>query len=161
MGGIRSADRGVSEVVGYVLSVAIVGMVVVGIVVSAGSYFDRRQAVAVGSELEAQGQQVARTIGIVDRLARQSDSSGEIGRTVDLPSQIGDERYSITVINRSRASAGDTPCDRSCLLLSTDDVRRTVSVVSVTTLEGVTVTGESLYVVRPSGETTIRFDGTG
>lgn len=150
MGGHRREDRGVSEVVGYLLSVAIVGMVMVGVVVSASAYFEQREEVAVSTDLEEHGQHLSRTVGIVDRLVRQSNSSGEIGRQVDLPSTVGDERYRITIVNRTRASAPDSPCNRPCLVLATDDVTRRVYVASVTTLEAGSVVGGSLYVVRPA-----------
>lgn len=159
MGSFARDRRGVSEIVGYLLSVAILAMVVVGLIGSATTYFDQRHRVSVGSGLERQGQQLSRTVGIVDRLARQSDSDGEIGRVADLPEQIGDERYSVTVVNRSRARKEDSRCDRPCLVLSTDETVRTVYLAPVTRLRGGTAVGGSLYVVREADSGVIRLVG--
>lgn len=150
MGSFGGDRRGVSEVVGYVLSVAIVAMLMVGVVSSAGAYFQQRHAVSVSNELEIQGQQLARTIGVVDRLVRQSDSSGAIGRTVELPDRVGEERYRVRLVNRSRAARSGSPCDRPCLTLSTEAVTQRVYLRTVTPLRAGTVQGQQVYVVRPS-----------
>ena len=157
MGGFGHDERGVSEVIGYVLSVAIVSMLMLGVVVASSSYFEQRQQVSTGTALDERGQQLSRTVGIVDRLVRQSDSSGEIGRSIELPAVVGEERYRIRLVNRSQAAEPDTACDRQCLLLSTDDVTRRVYVSSVTKLRGGSVVGQSLYVVRESGAESIRI----
>lgn len=150
MQGIEADTRGVSEVVDYLLSVVIVGSVLLGVLAGTTAYVEQRERVAVGDELDEHGQQLSRTVGLVDRFARQSGSDGEIGRTVELPETIGQSAYEITVVNRSRAGAADSPCDRPCLVLSDGDVSRSVYVAPVTTLTSDTVLGGSLYVVRPA-----------
>jgi len=157
MSRLGADERGVSEVVGYVLSVVIVSATLFGIVVSAEAYADRRAAVAAGNDLEGEGQRLARTVGIVDRLVRTSDSGGEIGRRIALPKRVAGERYTIRVVNRSLAGTGE-PCDRPCLVLSTDDVRRRVFLAPVTELRAGRVRGGSLYVVRPAGEDRIEVE---
>lgn len=157
MGGFRTDQRGVSEVLGHLLSVAIVGMVMFGVVVSASTYFQQRDQVDTANELETQGQTLARTIGIVDRLVRQSDSRGEIGRTVALPATLGDERYRITIINRSKADTDGAACSRQCLLLRTEDITERVYFTSVSEVASTTVVGESLYVVRNRAGKPIQF----
>lgn len=157
MGDFHSDERGVSEVLGHLLSVAIVGMVMFGVVVSATTYFQQRDRVDTATELETQGQTLARTIGVVDRLVRQSDSRGEIGRTVDLPATLGDERYRITVVNRSKAASDGSGCSRPCLILETDDVAERVYFASVSTVASTTVVAGPLYVVRKRGGEQIQF----
>jgi hypothetical protein len=157
MQGFAANTRGVSEVVGYLLNVVIVGSVLVGVLTGATSYVEQRERVAVGTELDEHGQQLSRTVGVVDRLARQTESDGEIGRTVELPEGIGESGYRITVVNRTRAAAAGSPCDRPCLVLESGDVSRRVYVEPVTTLRANSVVGGKLYVVRPSGEDVIEL----
>lgn len=142
------------------MSVAIVGATLLGIVVSAEAYADQRRDVAAGNDAESEGQRLARTVGIVDRLVRASDSDGEIGRRIDLPERVAGQRYTIGLVNRSRA-AGSGPCDRPCLLLSAGDVTRRVYVSSVTELRAGRVRAGSLYVVRPAGADRIEIHARG
>ena len=151
MQSIEADTRGVSEVVGYVLSVAIVGSVLVGVLAGATTYVEQRERVATGTALDEQGQQLSRTVAAVDRLARQTDSEGEIGRTIELPETIGGDHYRITVVNRSRAGEADSSCERPCLVVSSGDVSRRVYVAPVTRLRATSGVGGPVYVVRPSG----------
>jgi hypothetical protein len=157
MEGFAADTRGVSEVVGYLLSVVIVGSVLVGVLAGTTTYVDQRERVAVGTELDERGQQLSRTVGVVDRLARQTNSGGEVGRTVELPARVGDSNYRVQVVNRSRAVAPDAPCNRPCLVLSTGDVSRRVFVEPVTTLRSGSALGGPLYVVRPAGSDAIEL----
>lgn len=159
MGEFTTDTRGVSEVVGYLLSVVIVGSVLVGVLAGTATYVDQREQVAAGTELDQRGQRLARTVGIVDRLVRQTDSGGEVGRTVALPERVGDSNYRVRVVNRSRAGDPGTPCDRPCLVLSTGAVSRRVFLAPVTTLRSGSVVGGSLYVVRPAGADAIELRG--
>lgn len=151
MQGFTAETRGVSEVVGYLLSVVIVGSVLVGVLAGTTTYVEQRERVATGTQLDEHGQQLSRTVGVVDRLTRQTESDGEIGRTVELPATVGNSGYSITVVNRSSAGAAASPCDRPCLVLEDGDVSRVVYLAPVTTLRAGSVVGGSLYVVRPRG----------
>jgi len=151
----RGDGRGVSEVVDYLLGVVIVGVLVSGLVVSANAYFESREDTATAATLEREGQELSRTIGTVDRLVRESNSSGEIGRRVDLPSSVGSSHYTVAIVNRSGAADGERGCDRPCLVLSTGEVTQRVYVRSMTPLAGGERLGGDLYVVREPGDDTI------
>jgi len=110
--------------------------------------------------MEEQGQRVAHTIMTVDRLVRQSDSDGEIAQSLDLPTQIRNERYRITVINSSRVSSSSA-CTRQCLVFKTGEISRTVNFKTEYPVESRTVIGGPLRVVRPDNGSIIRVQTNG
>jgi hypothetical protein len=154
----RSDERGASELVGYLLSLFIITFLMAGLIVPASTYFDGQESIATSNELETQGQQLSSTVHSVDRLVRQSNSSGEIGQTIALPETAQGNSYTVEVINESVASNPDSACDRQCLRLEAGDVTQVVFFRSLTTVEATSFVGGPVYVVRPDGESTIRFN---
>ena len=150
-------ERGVSEVIGHLLSLSLVTVVMVGMVVGGTSYLDTRTEISTANTLDTQGEQVSRNIMTVDRLVRKSSSGGEIGQQVDLPEDVETGSYTITVVNKSMAGSS-AACDRQCLVLEADDVRRTVYFATEYPVKGGTVQGGALYVNRPEGGDKIELE---
>lgn len=160
--GERPTERGVVEPVSVALQLAVLLLVIVSLASIMSGYFDAQTDVTRNQTLEQQGQQVSRTVGIVDRLVRTSESTGEIGQTLLLPNEVNGRAYYFRVINASDAGPS-MPCEQSCLLLWTGGMEQRVRVryTSSVTVNSTRVQGGGLYIYRPSGREHIRVEGTG
>lgn len=90
-------DRGVSAVLGYVLTLGIVALLISGLFFAAGNFVENEHERAVRSELEVVGNRVAADIAAVDRLALAAGSSGDAELLTDLPPRVAGKSYTIAV----------------------------------------------------------------
>lgn len=120
MAGLRSDDRGVSPVFGYVLTLAVSTLLVGGLLVSAGGFIDDQRRSTAESELRVIGQQISADIAAADRLNRTAGAENiTVGRTI--PRTVVGSQYTIRVIH------GGGPTD-PYLELSTNRPEVTVEV---------------------------------
>lgn len=163
----RFDSRGVSSVLGYILNFAIVLVLLTSIAALGVGFYDSTTGSAVEGELAAVGNTLAGGIQGVDRLARESTSDGEVGKTVRVASQISGDDYAIEIINQSYATSGvpaGSPlshadkCDRSCLVVESldSDALVVINYVTLIDVESTRLPGGNVYVARPDGSTLIR-----
>lgn len=91
------ADRGVSAVMGYVLTLGILTLLISGLFLAAGNYVGNQHERAIRSEFEVVGNRVAADIAAVDRLALAAGSSGEAELLTDLPPRAAGKSYDISI----------------------------------------------------------------
>lgn len=136
-------DRGVSAVLGYVLTLGIVTLLISGLFFAAGNFVENEHERAVRSELEVVGNRVAADIAAVDRLALAAGSSGEAELLTDLPPRVAGKSYNIAI-----SSVPATNTVYFINLTAPDlDVGVEVRVKSSTTVVERTVSGGDLRVV--------------
>lgn len=90
-------NRGVSAVLGYVLTLAIVTLLISGLFFAAGNFVENEHDRAVRSELEVVGNRVAADIAAVDRLALAAGPNGEAELLTDLPPLVAGKSYNIAI----------------------------------------------------------------
>jgi len=152
-----ASDRGVSSPLGYVLNLALAGVVLAGVGMMGMAFFDANSAAAAEGDLRAFGNDLAGDIQEVDRLARTGGLASE--RTA-LPERVRGEPYDIEVVNRSDAGTDGphaTACERQCLVLSTADgtVQAVVNVVTERRLESGRLEGGSVTTRYRDGSLTV------
>lgn len=91
------ADRGLSAVLGYVLTLGIVTLLIGGLFLAAGDFVEDEHERVVRSEFEVVGNRVAADLAAVDRLALAAGSTGEARLVTDLPSLAAGSTYRISV----------------------------------------------------------------
>ncbi|MFB6087730.1 MAG: hypothetical protein ABEJ85_04350 [Haloarculaceae archaeon] len=137
-------DRGVSTVLGYVLSLAIMTILITGLLATGSSLVADQTEKVVRSELRVIGNQIAADLTTVDRLALSGDEVN-VRLTRDLPASVAGTSYRINV---SRPG-GDGPVE--IRLTSNDpEVDVTVTVNNETAVAERTVSG---------GKIVVRYDG--
>lgn len=133
-----SDERGVSTVVGFVLTLAITSLLVVGLLVATSGFVDSQRQSTVRDELEVLGQQVAADVAAADRLVRAGGSTVAIDRP--LPDDVTGVSYQISV-------DGGTPLTIT-LSTSNPDISVDVTVRTVTDVAGgTTLNGGDVEVV--------------
>lgn len=149
--GFVAADRGVSPVFGYTLTLSVATLLVGALLLTAGSFVDDQRAGTAESELRVIGQQVSADIAAADRLSRTDGAEDiRVGRTV--PGSVVGSTYTIRV----RTDGGPTT---PYLELSTTrpNVTVTVGVVSKRDVRGdATANGGEIAVVYEAGEVVLR-----
>lgn len=129
-------DRGVSTALGYVLSLAVASVVVVGLLAAAGGFVGDQRERAVRTEFDVLGQRVAADLATVDRLAR---AGGNASVTVEseLPRTVAGTQYQVRVV-------GD-PSGATVIMHSSDpEVTVRVPVTNRTAVAPANVTGGPL-----------------
>lgn len=101
--------RAVSTAVGYVLSLAIMALLISGLLIAGGNFLDNERDRVVRDQLNVLGEQVADGVENADRMAGAADGSPVVFVRVDLPSRIAGSQYRITVDNATGAMAPDRP----------------------------------------------------
>lgn len=144
-------DRGVSTVLGYVLTLGIITLLVSGLFIAAGDFVLDQHERAIRAEFEVVGNRIAADIAAVDRLALAAGSNGEASLRTDLPAQAAGKPYEINVTD-----AG--PSDVYAITLSTTDptVSVEVQVRTATTLAEGTVSGGDVRVVYDGSQLEVR-----
>lgn len=138
------ADRGVSTAANYVLSLAVVALLISGLFVATNGFVADQQATAAREELTVVGNRVAADVSALDRLARLSDG-GTAAATLDLPQQVAGQPYHLTVEDRGGG-------DYALVLATTDlDVSVTVRFRSLTPVAEGTVDGGDVVVTYTGG----------
>jgi hypothetical protein len=142
-------DRGVNTTVGYVLTLGISSLLIVGLLVTAGGFVDDQRQTTIRQELSVIGQQVAGDLSGADRLVRAGGE--EVAVRSSLPDEVTGVRY--------RVEVEPGPGGETTLRFSTDGPRVVVAVtvrtgrdVAETAFDGgdlvVTWTGSELEVRR-------------
>lgn len=138
-------DRGISTALGYMLSLAIVTLLLVGMFTAGTAVVEDQREQVIRSELRVLGNRVAADITTIDRLAI-SDPDADVHLTETLPTSIAGRSYRVNVSPDSETSA-------IALTLSTDNpaVSVTITVNNGTPVAESIVSGGTLFV---------RYDGT-
>jgi len=153
--GVSRDNRGVSELLGYVLAAGLFFMVTAASLGVGFTVFENAQDSSQRTQIQHNSQVLAHTIEEVDRLVRASSSSERIAREVNLPKQVAGTGYTVRVVD----SGGD-----SYLLFETErnsESNRVPLRVSVN-IADTTFDGGPAIVVRESGSSQIevrRNDG--
>ena len=90
-----SSDRGVSTVVGYVITLGITTVLISGLLIAAGGAVDDRQDATSRDALDVIGQRIASNLMAADRLAETDPGTTVVD--VRLPSRIAGSGYRVTV----------------------------------------------------------------
>lgn len=128
-------ERGVSISVGYVLTLAIVAILLSGLVAASGSILDQQTEATVENELEIIGQQVASELSNADRHVRAGDTTELVIRS-ELPRRTAGASYTLNITSDE-------------LLLETSDPDVTVQVpyrTETDVAEG-SVSGGNIHIV--------------
>lgn len=142
-------DRAVNTTVGYVLTLGISSLLIVGLLVTAGGFVEDQRQRTVRQELSVVGQQVASDLSGADRLVRVGGS--EVTVRSSLPGEVTGINY--------RVEVEPDPSGPTTLRLSTSEPRVIVEVavrmemdVAATAFDGddveITWTGSELEVRR-------------
>ncbi|MFC7236093.1 DUF7266 family protein [Halosegnis marinus] len=146
------SERGVSTVVGFVLTLGITSLLIIGLLIAAGGFVSDQRQDTVRDELEVIGQQVAADLAASDRLTRAGGT--EVGIARSYPRTVTGSGYQV------RVSDPGTPGERVRVTLTADDPAVTV-VVDVrvrTPVRATTVRGGDLTVALDAGELEVRND---
>ncbi len=90
-------NRGVSAVLGYILTLGIVTLLIAGLFLAAGGFVEKQHERAVRSEFEVVGNRVAADIAAVDRLALAAGAEGEAELRVGLPPHAAGKPYELSI----------------------------------------------------------------
>jgi hypothetical protein len=131
-------DRAVSTVVGFVLTLGITSLLVIGLLVGTTGFVDDQRRDTARDEMEVLGQQIAADLAASDRLVRGGGITVEIERT--LPNEVTGLSYRINVASTS---------DGATITLSTQNPSVTVevSVRTMTDVGGTTLNGGDVEIV--------------
>jgi hypothetical protein len=129
-------DRAVSTALGYVLSLAVASMVVVGLLAAAGGFVGDQRERAVRTEFDVLGQRIAADLAAVDRLARSGDDA-TVTVESELPRTVAGTQYQVRVV-------GDPSGATVVLRSSRPDVTVRVPVTNRTAIAPGNVTGGPL-----------------
>jgi len=141
-------NRGMSEAIGTILNLLVLAIFITGLFAGLNTSTEGAD-IAQRQQLESEAQKVSGQMATVDRLVRGSESTGQIGRHITLSNRIGNERYTITIVE-------DSPGEGQ-VVLKTVSSEKEVSVPFEmdTPANETTVDGGDIYIVRKSGENTI------
>lgn len=104
---LRSDDAGVSEVVGFLLTFAILSILLVGSMIAFNVAQERAEERTVGLQMESVAARVAGLIVQTSLLAEQQGASTALAYTVDLPPELEGRAYEVRV----EAAGRPTGCD--------------------------------------------------
>lgn len=146
---IAVEDRAVSTALGYVLSLAVASIVVVGLLAAAGGFVEDQRERAVRTEFDVLGQRVASDLATVDRLARAGDDA-TVTVESELPRTVAGTQYQVRIV-------GDPSGATVVLHSSTPDVTVRVAVTNRTAIAPANVTGGPLEIAynRTSDEVVV------
>lgn len=131
-------ERGVSTVVGFVLTLGITSLLVIGLLVGTSGFVDGQRQSTVRDEMEVLGQQIAADIAAADRLVRAGGDTVAIDRP--LPAGVTGLSYQITISSGQPVTI--------TLATSNPDISVEVTVRTVTNVAGgTTLNGGDIEVV--------------
>ena len=140
-----TGERGVSPVLGYVLTLGISTLLVSGLLIAAGGFVDTQRERTTESELQVIGQQVSADIAAADRLHR-TDGATDVVIRRELPDSVVGSEYTVFV-----RSDDDGPTDAYLRLTTVrPNVTVEVGVANETNVANSAVGG---------GEIEISYDG--
>lgn len=145
---IQTDERAVSTVVGYVLTLGISSLLIVGLLVATTGYVDSQRQATVRDEMEVLGQHLAFDLEAADRLVQSGDETVEISR--NFPETVTGVTYHVEV---------DTspPGLLTTLRLTTDRPEVTVEVDVRTSTSVASSSGDSDIV--DGGTVVVEYDG--
>lgn len=144
------ADRGVSTVVGYVLSLGILAILVSGLVVGFVPFVTDQQQATAQSTMLVYGNDVAGDIDVADRLARRPGANRTVELRTRLPEHVSGSRYWIVV-----DAVGSAPGHTYDIRLRTEDFQAS-AVVRVRTRTA--LADDSLDDALAGGDLRITYD---
>lgn len=156
--GNPSEDRALSATVNYVLALAITSILISGLLIAGSGYMESQRTIAVGNALDVQNEQLADSIGEIDRLAAaMDDPDGEAAIRVNLLDRVIDRSYDIAVVNetetgdlrhtyRLEATSGDV--ERDTLVRTTTPIQETSVRGGSTVIRYDTENGDSVLVIE-------------
>jgi hypothetical protein len=127
-----SDDRGVSTVVGFVLTLGITSLLVIGLLVGTSGFVDGQRQGTIRDEMEVLGQQLAADIAAADRLVRAGGDTVSIDRP--FPNDVTGLSYLITIDGGQPVTITLTTSDPDVSVEVT--VRTVTDVAGGTTLNG-------------------------
>ncbi len=136
-------NRGVSAVLGYVITIGIITVLISGLLLAGGSFVESQQDRATRAEFEVLGNRVAADIAAVDRLALATGSTGEAELVTNLPPTAAANPYVVNI------SAIPGASDVYFVNISThdNDISVEVRVKSATPIVDATVLGGDIRIV--------------
>lgn len=137
------SDRGVSTVLGFVLTLTITTLLLSGLLIATGDTVRDRNREVTREELTVVGEQIAADIQAADRLAKTGADQVVVRTT--LPATVASGRYQVEV---------DAAPGGSELVLTARDVDVTVTVpfANTTAVRDTTVNGGDVSIRLVSGE---------
>ena len=90
-------DRGLSAVLGYVLTLTVMTLLLSGLFAAAGGFVENQHERAIRAELEVVGNRLAADIAAVDRMALASGPAGQAELRADLPATTAGTSYLIEI----------------------------------------------------------------
>lgn len=156
----RSGSRALSSTVNYVLALAVTSILVSGLLIAGSGYMESQRTIAVGNALEVQNEQLADSIGEIDRLATaMDDEDGNASIRVALPDRVIDRSYRVAVANET--DPGDARYTYR-LEATSGDVERSTVVRTTQSIEETTIRGGSVVIryERVGGDGTLLFESS-
>jgi hypothetical protein len=146
----RSEDRGVTNLLGYILAVGVFLMLTIASLSVGFGVFTNAQESAQRTQIQHNSQILAHSIEEVDRLSRASSTNRRVAKSIDMSTSLSGVGFSIQVVD----SGG-----QSHIILETDStsVSNRVSFRSTLDIEETTLEGGPVVVVRPSGSSQIKI----
>lgn len=112
------AERGVSTVVSYVLTLGIVAILSTTLLASFAPFVTNQQQDAAQSTLSVLGDDIAGDVDAVDRLATRSGTTETVEFRTRLPDRVGGSRYEVRIENAT--DGGGPPYDYEITLHTLD-----------------------------------------
>lgn len=139
-------DRAVSPVFGYVLTLGITAILIVGLLTATSGYVDNERKQVGESELQVLGQQLSQDIASADRLSR-TDGAVDASVSRNMQSRVVGSTYQIQV-----QSGTNGPTDPYLELTATElDITVTVGLTAKRPVKETTVSG---------GDIVVEYNGT-
>lgn len=117
-----SPTRGITDVLGYLLSLSIVLIILAGLSTTGFLVLDSADDISANATLERVGQTAAADIEQADRTIRAGRST--VTQRVLFPQEVRDNSYRVAVLNETTAGTSTyrygTLCESQCLLLYTE-----------------------------------------
>jgi FlaG/FlaF family flagellin (archaellin) len=139
-------DRAVSPVFGYVLTLGITAILIVGLLTATSGYVDNERKQVGESELQVLGQQLSQDIASADRLSR-TDGAVDASVSRNMQSRVVGSTYQVHV-----QSGTNGPTDPYLELTATElDTTVTVGLTAKRPVQETTISG---------GDIVVEYDGT-
>lgn len=135
----RTDERAVSATVNYVLALAVTSILISGLLIAGSGYMESQRTIAIGNALSVQNEQLADSVGEIDRLAAATeDEDANASIRVQLPDRVIDRSYRIAIENETGV---DDRRHTYLIEATTDDVERSTLVRTTYPIEETTVRG--------------------
>lgn len=144
--------RGVSTVVGYVISLGIMSVLITGLVLATGTYVETQREQTASAELEVIGQRLSGDLSAAARLGAAGSTTNTVTIRRNFPETVAGLRYTVEL------SGGPNPE----LTLTTDSPDIEVVVEVALTDDDTSGTHDDIEAQRSTvsgGEITVSYDG--